>query len=401
MAPTHFYRPKHLVVFSLFASLTRAAAPSTTISVLITSTHTILQPRFEPSIPPLSLPPLSLPPVIIPSVTIAKFSLKSLELNLPTPTCVQTIKPDKNGHVPPGTCNALWSYYPSFIAAVVTAAIFGVITIVHVGEAIYFKTAYAWVISVGLFWECIGFIFRALSARNQQSAGILTVSQLSILLAPLWMNAFSYMVLGRMIHFYIPTHRLLGLKASTFASSFVLLDIICFIIQLIGGGMAGVGAPPEQMKTGLDIYKAGIALQEVFVIFFLGLAAYFHVTMWKLERNGILPLEKKTWPRLLGAVYMSLVFISARIVFRLVEFSHGTTDDNEILTVEWYQYAFDSVPIFLAGFVLVVSHPGMFMQGPDSVMPIATWRKKLALRRHMKKQAVDDEYDSMLLTRRK
>ena len=45
--------------------------------------------------------------------------------------------------------------------------------------------AYSWVISVGLFLECIGFVFRALGAKNQQSEGILTVSELSILLAPL------------------------------------------------------------------------------------------------------------------------------------------------------------------------------------------------------------------------
>ncbi|XMA11146.1 hypothetical protein WAI453_003937 [Rhynchosporium graminicola] len=204
----------------------------------------VLQSRFEPSLPSFKLP----------AVTIKPFTLKSLELNLPTPTCVQTIKPDRNGHVPPGTFNVLWSYYPGFIAAVVTASVFGLLTMLCIGEAVYFENAYCWVLCVGLFWERNGFVFRALRAKNQRSAGIITISQLSILLAPLWMNAFSSMVLGRMIHFYIPNHRLLRLKANTFATCFVLFDIICFIIQLIGGDMAGVGAPPEQMKTGLDIY---------------------------------------------------------------------------------------------------------------------------------------------------
>ena len=209
------------------------------------------------------------------------------------------------------------------------------------------------------------------------------------------------MVLGRMIHFYVPEHRLLRLKASTFATCFVLLDIVCFVVQLIGGGMAGVGAPPEQMKTGLDIYKGGIALQEVFVILFIGLAVVFQLKMRKLQSSAILPLEKRTWPRLLYAVYASLTFISARINFRLVEFSHGTTSKNQILNIEWYQYVFDSIPNFFAGFVLVTSHPGMFMQGPDSVMPVATWRKKCAMRREKRKKKVDDEYDGILLSRRK
>ncbi|KAH6712594.1 hypothetical protein BKA61DRAFT_577665 [Leptodontidium sp. MPI-SDFR-AT-0119] len=150
-----------LLSFPLFTSSARAINHPTAVEVLIKSTNTILQPRIE----------ISLPPVIIPSITIpefkytSKFSLKSLDLHLPTPTCDQTITSDKNGHVPPGTCHALWDYYPSFVAAVVAASIFGTITLVRVGEAIYFKTAYCWVICVGLLWECIGFIFRALNSH--------------------------------------------------------------------------------------------------------------------------------------------------------------------------------------------------------------------------------------------
>ncbi|KAK0099487.1 hypothetical protein ONS95_004695 [Cadophora gregata] len=394
---------RHSFIYSLLLIPSPALTASlpTTISVHITTTHTILHPRIE----------ITIPPIIIPSITISefkythsKFSLKSLSLNLPTPTCVQTIVPDKKGHVPPGTCNALWNYYPSFVAAVVTAGIFGAITLVHIAEAIYFKTSYSWVISMGLFWETIGFTFRALSAKHQQSSGLLTMSQLSILLAPLWMNAFSYLILTHMIHFYHPTQHLLSLRAPTFSTLFIPLDILCFIIQLIGGSMAGVGAPPQQMQTGLNIYKAGIALQELFVVLFIGLAVNFQLTMRRLELEypDVLPMEKRTWRRLLYAVYASLVFISARIVFRLVEFSHGTTADNQILNVEWYQYVFDSIPIFFAGFVFVVCHPGMYMQGPDSVIPVARWRRRCAGRRRGKEKVVvdDDGYDAMLLTMR-
>lgn len=166
-----------LPVFSTLTSSARASIHPTAVEVLIKSTNMILQPQVE----------ISLSPVIISSITIPEFkytrnfSPKSLDLHLPTPTCVQTIAPDKNGHVPPGTCHALWNYYPSFVAAVVTASIFGAVALVHVGEAIYFKTvgcfpqiqilvchfsqAYCWVICVGLFWECIGFIFRALNSH--------------------------------------------------------------------------------------------------------------------------------------------------------------------------------------------------------------------------------------------
>lgn len=214
------------------------------------------------------------------------------------------------------------------------------------------------------------------------------------------MNAFCYMVLGRMIHFYVPDHRILKLKAGTFAGCFVILDIVCFVVQLIGGGMAGVGAPPEQMKKGLEIYKAGIALQEIFVILIIGLAVKFQLKMRMLERSApVVLLEKKTWPRLLYAIYTALICISTRIVFRLVEFSNGTTSSNKILNVEWYQYVFDSVPMFFAGLVLAVCHPGMVLQGKDSEMPVSAWRKRWALRRSNRKKRLDDQYEAMLLDR--
>jgi hypothetical protein len=54
-------------------------------------------------------------------------------------TCVQTITPDQNGYVPPGTCNSLWDYYPSFVAAAIFAVIFGVLTLAHIGQAIAYK----------------------------------------------------------------------------------------------------------------------------------------------------------------------------------------------------------------------------------------------------------------------
>lgn len=56
-------------------------------------------------------------------------------IQIAIPTCVQTITPDKNGHVPPGTCNALWDYYPNFGAAVVFSGLFGLLVVAHIWQA--------------------------------------------------------------------------------------------------------------------------------------------------------------------------------------------------------------------------------------------------------------------------
>lgn len=57
-------------------------------------------------------------------------------VNFAVPTCIQTIEPDANGYLPPGTCNALWDYYPSFSAAVAFTVLFGLLTLAHLYQAI-------------------------------------------------------------------------------------------------------------------------------------------------------------------------------------------------------------------------------------------------------------------------
>lgn len=50
--------------------------------------------------------------------------------------------PDENGYLPPGTCNALYDYYPSSTSAVAFAGIFGVLTLIHIIQALFYKKVF-------------------------------------------------------------------------------------------------------------------------------------------------------------------------------------------------------------------------------------------------------------------
>ncbi|KAJ5206976.1 RTA-like protein [Penicillium cf. griseofulvum] len=294
-------------------------------------------------------------------------TLETLNLNLPSNTCTPTIAPDKYGWVPPSECDALYLYYPSFGAAIAASVIFGILMIAHLVQATMYKAGFAWVVLMGTLWELVGYTTRAFSTRNQQNEPVTTSSQMFILLAPLWVNAFDYMVLARMIHFFVPDHRIGIFKPSLLAKIFVLLDIVSFVVQMIGGFMAN-GKGPEQMN-GIHIYMGGVGVQEFFIIGFLVLAVQFHRLMLKLEQAGRLPLEKQNWRRLLYALYGSLFAITMRIIYRLVEFSAGTGVSNPIPYHEWYMYVFDGIPMALAVGVWNFAPPGAVLQGPDAKMP--------------------------------
>ncbi|KAI0379042.1 hypothetical protein F5Y04DRAFT_290736 [Hypomontagnella monticulosa] len=267
-------------------------------------------------------------------------------INFAVPTCIQTIEPDANGYLPPGTCNALWDYYPSFSAAMAFTVLFGLLTLAHLYQAIAHRKRFCWVIVMASFWETMAYLFRTVSTRYQQNTGIYLIFQIFILLSPLWVNAFDYMVLARMIYFFIPSRKVFNIPAPTLAAAFVSFDFVAFVIQLTGGSMAGPTAPAEDQLRAIHIYMGGIGLQQFFIVIFVAFAVKFQLEMRNTKAAKI------------------------RIIFRLIEFSSGSTGvSNPLLTNEAYFYVLEAMPMLLAIFAFNIVHPGSVLVGPESEMP--------------------------------
>ncbi|ODA75837.1 hypothetical protein RJ55_08659 [Drechmeria coniospora] len=318
-------------------------------------------------IPQVSIPKVVIPPVSIPPVSIKPVSIPPLSLDLPTPTCTPTMQPGKDGYLPPGTCGALWNYFPSFAAAVAFAVLFAVLLVAHVGQALHHRSAFSWVIVMAALWESGSYASRAAGSKDQQSTAMVTMSQILVLLAPLWVNAYAYMVFARVVHFFSPTRKVWVLSPSILALVFVSLDFVSFVIQLVGGGMAGPGSDAASQKRGIDIYMGGIGMQEAFIVIFVGLIVKFHLDQVRAERLGLLADDKRRWRPLTYALYVCLLAISLRIVFRLVEFSSGF--DGPLPNNETYFYALDGAPMWIAIVVWNAIHAGRYMHGPDAKMP--------------------------------
>ena len=186
----------------------------------------------------------------------------------------------------------------------------------------------------------------------------------------LGVNAFAYMIFARIVHFYSPTRKVWLFSPSILALIFVTLDIVSFVIQLVGGGMAGPGATPESQKKGLNIYMGGIGMQEGFIVLFLGLVIKFHRDQLQAERVGRLTAAKSVgWKWLIWALYGCLLAITIRIIYRLAEFSAGLGVSNPLPSNEPLLYVLESAPMWLAIFVWNVVHPGRFIHGADAKMP--------------------------------
>ncbi|KAL8794131.1 MAG: hypothetical protein Q9195_003316 [Heterodermia aff. obscurata] len=266
--------------------------------------------------------------------------------------------------------DTLWSFCPSVAAAYLYAILFGLITLAHIAQAILHRKTYCWVIAMSALWQTLAYAFRIASIKAPTSVAAYSVWFVLILVAPLWTNAFVYMVFGRMVYNYTTAARLFKVKAWRFGLYFVLLDIIAFLIQLYGAASAsGDHVPESQVLRGLHIYQGGVGLQQLFIFFFCYLAFRFHQNLNRQSQSTRIKQAKT----LLYVLYFVLLMVTIRIIFRLAEYSKGLK--SSIPRHEAYQYVLDSTPMMIALLAFNVVHPGRIMAGKEADFPSRKERK--------------------------
>ena len=311
---------------------------------------------------------------------------------------------------PPGQDASQWLYCPSATAAVLFSALFGVTTSVHCLQAALYHKTFAIVGIAGAVWETCGYVFRTLSVHDQLNPAYFDVQQLLLLLAPLWINAYVYMVLGRMAHFYLLQDKIFGLKARHLTLVFVTFDLTAFGVQAAGTTMAIIALTEAAQSAGLHVYQTGIALQIFFVVLFMVVSARFQILVREQDRSrasqslqvtGMRPHEivhprRATW--LLRTVYLSLFLIVYRNTYRAIEYSHGIT--SGITTHEWYTFVFDAMPMLLIFLGFNIFNPGMFLQGPRSDFADENRTRKASKKAKRKEQRNERLANVMLNTTR-
>ncbi|KFY89858.1 hypothetical protein V500_05422 [Pseudogymnoascus sp. VKM F-4518 (FW-2643)] len=181
------------------------------------------------------------------------------------------------------------------------------------------------------------------------------------IIAPLFTNAFVYMVMGRMVWNYIPDAKLYRITAWRFSAYFVIFDVIALIIQVAGAASS----------AAIHIYMGGVGFQQFFILLFLFFAIKFYQTILQQVRQSVKGASSAL--PLLYAIYAVLSLITIRIIFRLCEYAQGF--HSNIPTHEAYQYCLDSVPMLCSLVILNVIHPGRVMPGEESNLPSRKERK--------------------------
>ncbi|KAH6880472.1 RTA1 like protein-domain-containing protein [Thelonectria olida] len=253
----------------------------------------------------------------------------------------------------------LYHYDPSFIAAVIFVALFSLSAIVQLYQLARSKTWYMIPFLIGCAFEAVGYLGRAISAKQTPDWTTMpyVIQSLLLLLGPTLLAASIYMVLGRLIRL-VNGERYSLIRPQWLTKVFVLGDVISFLAQSGGGGMLANAKSKSSQSLGENIIIGGLGVQIVFFGFFMFVTVIFHKRIVANPTPRSLSILAP-WKRYILILYAASVFIMIRSVFRIAEYINGS--DGTLQSTEVYIYIFDASLMFIVVALFNVYHPSQII----------------------------------------
>ena len=163
------------------------------------------------------------------------------------------------------------------------------------------------------FLIALGYAYRLCMINNPKLI-YFAAMQLLLIVSPLLLAAANYECLGK------------AMKNATGISSnilwlplgFLLFDIICLIIQFIGGSFL-TNKDPKKLKLGVNMIIVGIFLALVLNVLFIGALIYINSTT-------ALNIRQELWI----ALYATMICLLVRNIYRFVEFIESKMSKNGV-----------------------------------------------------------------------
>ncbi|KAI0321512.1 RTA1-domain-containing protein [Amylostereum chailletii] len=265
-----------------------------------------------------------------------------------------------------------YHYVPTEWICALFVSLFGLSTLVHVGQAFYFRL---WFLlptaGIAGILEIIGWSARLWSSKNPLNDQPFLIQISTTIIAPTPLVAANFILLGRIISRLGPRYS--RLSARWYTGIFLTCDIVALIVQAAGGGIAS-GSEPD---LGGNIMLGGIVFQLVAIICYVALAAEFlfrYINDRPIgRRNNHFDSRVPTTQRMklmLAGMTLMTIFIFIRSIYRTIELSDGWS--GTVISTQWLFNVFDGAMIVLAFYTLNVLHPGILLVPEEKTLEISS-----------------------------
>ncbi|KAJ7641551.1 RTA1-like protein [Roridomyces roridus] len=273
-----------------------------------------------------------------------------------------------SGYVfPPGAARH-YGYVPHEYVAIIFISLFGISTIVHVGQVIYYRMW--WLLFTACLCgagELVGWSGRLWSSLTPDQAltNPYMMQITTTIIAPTPLIAVNFILLTWIITRLGPCYA--RLTPSRYSLIFTSCDIFALVVQGAGGGIASGAHTVSGTQLGSNIMLGGIIFQFVAIIAYAALASDF---FWHYSKDrpvhadvtrdrGCFELKMKT---MVGALAFSTLVLFIRSIYRIIELAGGW--HGRIIQTEVYFNVLDGGMVVLAIVVINLAHPGWLL-GPQ------------------------------------
>ncbi|KAH6898190.1 RTA1 like protein-domain-containing protein [Thelonectria olida] len=256
----------------------------------------------------------------------------------------------------------LWRYIPSLPAAIVFAAIFGLLTAAHCWRLFRHRMWFCIPFIVGGFFEVIGYAGRAAAYDATGKLIPYVIQSIFLLIAPILFAASLYMTLSRVIRsVHGEAYSMIAPRWLT--RIFVFGDVFSFIVQSSGAGLrvqAGSKNSDIDPNLGSNVIVGGLVLQIVIFAIYIVTAVRFHSRFKKDPAAQALDIP---WEGSLTMIYLTSTLIILRNIYRVVEYGMGS--DGYLLGHEWPTYVFDAALMMLTMMIFFWRYPSQLKTSTD------------------------------------
>ncbi|EMT72211.1 RTA1 like protein-domain-containing protein [Fusarium oxysporum II5] len=243
----------------------------------------------------------------------------------------------------------LYRYTPSLAAAVISVAVFAILTGLHIWRLFRARAYYFTAFTIGGIFEVVGYAGRIWGHYDKESIAGFVIQAIPILVAPALFAASIYMILGRLIRAVDAVHLSL-VPVQWVTRIFVTGDVIAFTLQAGGGGVQS-GGTLDMSRIGEKMIVVGLFVQIAIFGFFVCTSILFHYRLYQSPTAESLQ-GTTPWRRYLYVLYGSSFLILVRSIFRVVEYLQGNA--GYLISHEIFLYIFDAVLMAVVMLILVV-----------------------------------------------
>ncbi|KAI1370493.1 hypothetical protein F4677DRAFT_451371 [Hypoxylon crocopeplum] len=270
---------------------------------------------------------------------------------------------------------SLYVYAPNKGAPIFFTIAYAISAAFHIWQCVRFKAFKL----VGLHSLCgvmftVGYALREYGSYNYMYSVttmapllVYILSQVFIYVCPPLLELANYHVLGR-IFYYVPYCA--PFPASKVLTTFGGLMVLVETLNALGVSLsANPSSSPTTQSLGSSLTIAALVIQLVVIIIFICLAGLFHRRFSKAKILG--NIHTKAVYTLLITLYMSMILILVRCIYRLVEHTGNTNVDldnieslrnlSPILRYEVFFYIFEASLMLINSVLWNVWNPGRLL----------------------------------------